>query len=188
MNETDKRILYLGVKTRIIGDFVIKAPIRTHSNGFQISIFLENGEYKIEVVKASGNYEALQERYTKYSKTNDANNILPEEDTLKEYIRLFQNIESIGAYNYGIKKILYQDTMDISWYIGEPIFRNLEEILSIIKHPPVQPKRLLSQKDFSDIVLLSKIMPNAIIPYSFYRVAMRFYKKVNIVWRIYIFI
>lgn len=29
-------MIYFGIKARIIGDFVLKEPIFTHSNGYQI--------------------------------------------------------------------------------------------------------------------------------------------------------
>ena len=56
-------MIYFGIKARIIGDFVLKEPIFTHSNGYQISIFIEESQYKISVIKSVPDKSPLQIHY-----------------------------------------------------------------------------------------------------------------------------
>lgn len=171
MSSSIDKLLYLGLKAEIVGNFALKEPIVTHSKGFQISIFLEDGVYKISLIKNIENNETLKYKYDKVS------NLLtfPEDKDMFEYIRLFQNIESIGGYNYGIKKIRYQDTLEIAWYEGNQLFQNLEPILSAKRKFKSPRKKLLSKSNLSSILLLDRVMPDAKIPYSFYREASNFY-------------
>ncbi|MDE7421187.1 MAG: hypothetical protein K2N35_13360 [Muribaculaceae bacterium] len=173
MSSSKDIFLYFGLKAEIEGNFALKEPIVTYSKGFHISIFSEDRVYKISLIKNIDNNEALKYKYDKDS------NLLtfPEDKDMIEYIRLFQNIESIGGYNYGIKKIRYQDTLEIVWYEGSQSFQNLEPVLSAKRKFTAPRKKILSKNNFSSILLLDRLMPDAKIPYNFYREASNFYDK-----------
>lgn len=173
MSSSKDKLLYFGLKAEIEGNFGIKEPIVTNSKGFQISIFLEDGVYKISLIKNIENNETLKYKYDKDS------NLLtfPEDKNIIDYIQLFQNIESIGGYNYGIKKIRYQDTLEFIWYQGNLLFQNLVPILSAKRKFKSPRKKFLSKSNLSSILLLERVMPDAKIPYSFYREASNFYDK-----------
>ncbi len=173
MSASKDKVLYLGLKAEIEGNFSLKEPIVTHSKGFQISIFLEEQVYKISLIKNIENNDGLKYKYDK--ETNVLT--IPDNKDMIDYIRLFQNIESIGGYNYGIKKIRYQDTLEIVWYEGNQLFQNLEQILSAKRKFKSPRKKLLSQSNLSSILLLERVMPDAKIPYNFYREASNFYEK-----------
>lgn len=173
MLEDNDKVLYFGLKAEIEGNFVLKEPITTHSKGFQISIFSEGEVYKISLIKNIENNDALKYKYDIESNLFT----IPDDKDMIEYIQLFQNIESIGGYNYGIKKIRYQDTLEIVWYKGNQIFQNLEPILSAKRKFTAPKKKLLSQNNLSSILLLERVMPDAKIPYNFYREASNFYDK-----------
>lgn len=173
MSASKDKVLYFGLKAEIVGNFSLKGPIVTHSKGFQISIFLEENVYKISLIKNIENNDRLKYKYDKET------NVLtfPDDIDMIDYIRLFQNIESIGGYNYGIKKIRYQDTLEIVWYEGNQLFQNLEQILSAKRKFKSPKKKLLSKSNLSSILLLERVMPDAKIPYNFYREASNFYDK-----------
>lgn len=171
MTSNDK-ILYFGIKVNIVGDFCLKEPIISYTNGFQVSIFIEKGVYKISTIKLVGENDALKIKYT--INTEKTNYVVPDESAYKDYIQLLQHIEALGGFNYGIKKILYQDTIEICWYLGNPFFQDLEPILSLFKQKKEHQKKILSQSNLSSILLLNKIIPEAVIPYNFYREANRY--------------
>jgi len=173
MSASKDKVLYFGLKAEIEGYFFLKEPIVTHSKGFQISIFSEGEVYKISLIKNIENNDALKYKYDKKS------NLLtiPDDKDMIEYIQLFQNIESIGGYNYGIKKIRYQDALEFVWYEGNQFFQNLEPILSAKRKFTAPRKKILSQNNLSSVLLLERVMPDAKVPYNFYREASNFYDK-----------
>lgn len=166
MELSTERILYFGVKADIIGDFCLQDSIVTRTQGFQITIFKEDDRYKITLIKRVGNNDAL--KLENVCKGNSVT-ALPEETAYLDYIQLFQRIESIGGFNYGIRKILYQNTLEFSWYLGDQQFGDLSTVLSAQKQYNQPKRKLLSQTNLLSIVRLQRIMPEAIIPYNFYR-------------------
>lgn len=166
MDVPEGKILYFGVKASVIGDFCLKAPIITRTQGFQTTIFIEDGCYKIMLIKRVGNNDAL--KLENVCKGNSVT-VLPEETAYLDYIRLLQRIEAIGGFNYGIRKILYQNTLEIFWCFGDRQFGDLITVLSAKKQYDQPKRKLLSQTNLSSIILLQRIMPDAIIPYNFYR-------------------
>lgn len=168
-------VLYFGVQAVVVGDFYLKAPISTHTHGFKVFISIEDGVYKILLLKKVDAFDRLKIKgiiNNEYSLF-----LVPEEKAYDNYIQLLHHIEAIAGFNYGIRKILYQDTLELLWYVGNPVFENLTRI-SIAKQQFKQPKlRFLSESNLSSIVLLERVMPEAIIPYNFYREAMNYLTK-----------
>lgn len=161
--------LYFGIKAHIIGDFVLTKPISTHYSGFQVSIFIEDDFYKISLIKQVSKDNSLKIKYK--GKIDNLTPVAPEEADYAEYIDLLKHFEALGGFNYGIKKILYRETLELIWYIGDEIFQNLKPILSFENIIPQPKKKILSASNLSSIFLLHKIIPNGIIPYNFYREA-----------------
>ena len=162
-------MIYFGIKARIIGDFVLKEPIFTHSNGYQISIFIEESQYKISVIKSVPDKSPLQIHY-KISEEYTGPTA-PDESCYADYIKLLQDIEALGGLNYGITKIFYKETLELCWYSGKDVFQDLKIICSLEKQYNPPKKRLLSQSNLSSILFLNKQIPNAKVPYTYYREA-----------------
>lgn len=162
-------MMYFGIKAIIIGDFVLKDPIFTHSNGFKIFIYFEDGNYKISVIKSIPENSPLQLHYKISEEFKGP--IVPDEKAYVDYIRLLQDIEALGGLNYGITKIFYRETLELSWYSGKEVFQDLKVICSLKKHYNIPKKKILLQSNLSSIVFLNKQIPNAKIPYTYYREA-----------------
>lgn len=174
INTPNDKLLYFGVKATVVGDFCLKEPITTHTQGFLVSLFVEDGAYKISIIKRVGNNDAL-----KLENVHNGDSIvsLPEETEYLDYIKLLQRIESIGGFNYGIRRILYQSTLEISWYYGGQVFENLITVLSLKKQYNQPRRKFLTQSNLSSITLLQRVMPDAIVPYNFYREALNYLKR-----------
>lgn len=162
-------MMYFGVKALIIGDFALNEPIFTHTNGFKVSIFIEDGKYKISVVKLIPPKSPLQIHY-KIS-GDYSGPITPDESAYADYIRLLQDIEALGGFHYGITKIFYRETLELCWYSGKELFQDLNVICSLEKHYNPPKKKLLSQSNLSSILFLNKQIPYAKVPYTYYREA-----------------
>ena len=161
--------MYFGVKALIIGDFVLNEPIFTHTNGFKIFIFLEDGGYKISVIKLIPEKSPLQLHYKISGEYKGP--IAPDEKAYADYIKLLQDIESLGGLNYGISKIFYRETLELCWYSGKDVFQDLKIICSLKKQYNPPQKRILSQSNLSSILFLNKQIPDAKVPYTYYREA-----------------
>lgn len=162
-------MMFFGVKALIIGDFALKEPIFTHSNGFKIFIFFEDGGYKISVIKPIPEKSPLQIHYKISGEFTGST--APDEKAYADYIRLLQDIEALGGLNYGITKIFYRETLELSWYSGKEVFQDLKVICSLKKQYNAPKKKILSQSNLSSIVFLNKQIPNAKVPYTYYREA-----------------
>lgn len=161
--------MIFGVKALIIGDFVLKEPIFTYTKGFKISIFQEDGNYKISIIKPIPENSPLQIHYR--ISEGYKGPVAPEESAYEEYIRLLQDIEALGGFHYGIIKIFYRETLELCWYMGQDLFQELCELCSLRKQYNPPKKHILSQSNLSSIVFLNKQIPNAKVPYTYFREA-----------------
>ncbi|MEY8685726.1 hypothetical protein AB9N12_06140 [Bacteroides sp. AN502(2024)] len=159
--------IYFGVKAVILGDFVLQCPICSYSDGYQVSIFIEDGTYKISLIKLLPNGSPLQIRY----KNDSSYPIAPDESVYRDYIKQLQQIEALGGFHYGITKILYRETVELTWYTGKDIFQDLNIVYSMKKQYKSPKKKLLSQSNLSSILLLERLIPDALIPYNYFREA-----------------
>lgn len=162
-------ITYFGVKAVIKGCFVLKEPIKAYNNGFEISLFIEGDCYKISIVKKLSNESPLSLRYNESSGGADIQ--IPDESYYRDYIQQLQSIESIGGYHYNISKIYYKETLELMWFSGEEMFKNLEVIFSVRRRYKPHQRKYLSQSNLSSILLLNRIIPDASIPYNYFREA-----------------
>ncbi len=161
--------LYFGVTANILGDFILRKPICTHYNGFQVTIFFEDGFYKISLIKRVSTDNSLKIKY--HGDLTKLKPVAPQESDYVEYIDLLKHFEALGGFNYGIKKIDYREKLELSWYIGKEIFQDLKCILSFSQKYKLPKKKVLSESNLSSIFLIKKYIPEALIPYNFYREA-----------------
>lgn len=161
--------MFFGIKALIVGDFILKEPICTYAKGYKVSIFIEDGKYKISVIKLIPNDSPLQIHYKVSGEFTGP--IAPDESTYEDYIKLLQDIEALGGLNYGITKIFYRETLELCWYTGTDIFQNLNLICSLQRKYTPSKKKVLSQSNLSSILLLKKLVPEAKVPYTYYREA-----------------
>lgn len=167
--------LYFGITTTIIGSFHIDQTVTTHYKGFQVSIFEENGTYKISFIKRVTRDSPLQIKYR--GKANDLKPVVPDESDYADYLDLLKHFEALGGFNYGIRQVDYRETLQLTWYIGGDVFQNLEPILSFSKVYPKPKLKRFTQSNLSSIFLLHKIIPEGIIPYNFFREASEYYNR-----------
>lgn len=169
LHSHQNKLLYFGLKTEIQGNFRLKEPIKTHNNGYEISLYKENNIYIISIIKRISNDSPLSLRY---NVTNGCHTVeIPDESAYSDYIKQFQLIECLGGYHYEISKIFYKESLELIWYYGGEIFKNLKIICSIRKKITPPKKKFLSQSNLSSILLLNQIIPDANIPYNYYREA-----------------
>ena len=162
-------ITYFGLKAVVKGDFILEEPIKAYNKGFEISLFIEDGVYKISIIKKISKDSPLSLKYNEVNQGADI--IVPDESNYRDYIQLLQSIESIGGYYYNVSKIYYKDTLELIWLSGEEMFKNLELEFSIRKRYKPHQKKVLSQSNLSSILLLNRIIPDASIPYNYFREA-----------------
>lgn len=162
-------ITYFGLKAVVKGDFILKEPIKAYNNGFEISLFIEDGVYKISIIKKISKDSPLSLKYNEANQRADI--IVPDESNYRDYIQLLQSIESIGGYHYNVSKIYYKETLELIWLSGEEMFKNLELVFSVCKRYKPHKKKILSQSNLSSILLLNRIIPDASVPYNYFREA-----------------
>lgn len=167
--------LYFGISSTIIGDIHIDNTVTTHYKGFQVSIFDENGTYRISFIKRVNSDSPLKIKYS--GNTNNLQPVVPDESAYAEYLDLLKHFEALGGFNYGIREVNYRETLQLTWYIGGAEFQNLEPILSFSKLYPKPKLKQFTQSNLSSIFLLHKIIPEGIIPYNFFREASEYLNR-----------
>lgn len=165
----NEAVNYFGLKAVIDGDFILTRNIKSYKNGFEISLFIEDGVYKICIIKKITKDSPLRLEHKIHNGAYSV--IVPAESNYTDYIKLLQSIESIGGYHYGISKIYYKETLELIWLSGNEAFKNLKIECSVRKVYKPHKKKILSQNNLSSILLLDKIIPDANIPYNYYREA-----------------
>ena len=76
-------IPYFGLKAVVKGDFILEEPIKAYNNGFEISLFIEDGVYKISIIKKISKNSPLSLKYNEANQGADI--IVPDESNYRDY-------------------------------------------------------------------------------------------------------
>lgn len=116
MDYGKRLVLFFGVQAEVIEDFCLKEPITCFSKGFQVKLFIEDGVKKLSLIKAVGNNSDLNIKVT--IQNGESSYLIPEEESYNDYINFIKRIESIAGFNYGVKKVLYNSTLELNGIMG----------------------------------------------------------------------
>ena len=88
---------------------------------------------------------------------------------------IFLNIEVYGGFQHGIMKVYYNEYLDLSW-----IDKVKNEVLfSMRKSLNKQKKVLITSDNFSKLMFDRTFIPEAKVPYNFFREANRYLDKLD---------
>lgn len=88
---------------------------------------------------------------------------------------IFRNIEVYGGFQHGIMKVYYNEYLDLSWTDKA---KN-ELLFSMRKSLNKQKKVLITSDNFSKLMLDKTFIPEAKVPYNFFREANSYLDKLD---------
>lgn len=168
------------IKTSVSGCFLLRTPIKTIYRGrYLVELFIEDSQYKISISKVLGEKDQLNPKLR--GNLEEMAVVLPPEESYIDMINIFQIIESIGGYHYGISKIFYQEELEFQWRQGFSLDNIGKRLFGGSKTIAKEKSHFLSEKNLSSILFLHKLVPEAEIPYSFYREGSNYFQSQNYV-------
>lgn len=161
-------------KTVIEGNFVVKEPIQILYCLHKIDLYLEGGMYMLSVSKEINmEHSDLVELSRNGGKASFATNINKYLDS--KMLDIFRNIEVYGGFQHGIMKVYYNEYLDLSW-----IDKAKNKVLfSMRKSLNKQKKVLITSDNFSKLMSDKTFIPEAKVPYNFFREANSYLDKLD---------
>ena len=161
-------------KTIIDGNFALKEPVQILYCLHKISLYLEGGMYMLSVSKEiSIEHSDLVE----LSKNGENKSFTMNVDKYLDsrVLDIFRNIEVYGGFQHGIMKVYYNEYLDLSW-----IDKAKNKVLfSMRKSLNKQKKVLITSDNFSKLMFDKTFIPEAKVPYNFFREANSYLDKLD---------
>lgn len=137
-------------------------------------MYIENGTYMLSVSKKiSIEHSDLVELSRNGEKASFTMNIDKYLDS--RMLDIFRNIEVYGGFQHGVMKVYYNEYLDLLW-----IDKAKNEVLfSMRKSLSKQRKVLITSDNFSRLMLDKTFIPEAKVPYNFFREANSYLDKLD---------
>lgn len=161
----------LEARALIIGNFTLSAPLKASYRGYEVAIFIENESYYISVTKRVTDYQPYITKYHKEDKSFQ----LTDCEIYNDLIDYLQYIESAGAFNLEIEKVIWQEPI-ISWVPENEAEMGIMPILSHQKLFQKQRKpKLLQWDNIHNLVIYKNRIENLVIPFQYFRIARNYF-------------
>lgn len=165
------------VSAKMYGEFILKESIIVKSYPYDFMIFYEKGSYYISISKKVIDYELY------ITKCQDCNGIpqftLTISEIYEDMIEWLQYIESMGAFNFGVKKIDWEEPK-ITWIPECDAEYGIMPLLSHQQKKESQDRfKLLKESNLQNIVIYRRILKEIYIPFTYFRQGRVFFDKQN---------
>lgn len=167
----------LQICAEIEGSFILKDKVETRLYPYEFSLFLKEGKKFISVTKPVKDYIDYAPKV--YNKDGGLYIEATKPDIYNDMEEWLNYIEAMGAFNFGVSKIKTEE-LEVTWICETEEEKGSIPIISLKrgKLDRETPKNI-SSKTLSNIVVYRKMLPNAHIPFSYYRQAQSFFDKSN---------
>lgn len=167
----------LQICAEIEGLFLLKDKIEAKVYPYEFLLFSENGRFYISITKPVKDYiKYLPKLYIR----NDVTHIEPTNpkayNDLKDWLYY---IEAMGAFNFEVSKI-HIDELEVNWIYENDKEKGLIPVTSFkVTIPKRKAEKYIHQRNLSNLVFFRKMLPEAHIPFSYYRQACVFFNERN---------
>lgn len=159
----------------IEGLFILDKPVNAKLYPYEFSIYEENSKRYISISKPITNYQEVAPRL-------DVNNgvatiVATKYEAYKDMEQWLVYIEAMGAFNFEIERI-HIDELEVKWICETTEELGTIPVLSLKRHrEDKKANKHLRDSNLSNLVLFRKTLPEAYIPFSYYRQARNFFFK-----------
>jgi len=165
----------LQICAEVEGHFMLKDKVSTKLYPYEFSIFEKQGKKYISVTKPVDNYMEYAPRL--YKKNGQLSIELTKEGIYRDLLEWLFYIESVGAFDFEIQKI-HKKELEVNWICETDDEKGLIPILSCQwKLKTSKPGKYVSNEVLSSLVWFRKTMPEAHIPFGYYRQGVCFFEQ-----------
>ena len=159
----------LQICAEIEGYFLLKDRIDAKLYPYDFSIFSKGGKHYISVTKPVNDYMEFA------PKVYNKNGILNIEATKPEIYKDMEDwlcyIEAMGAFNFEVSKI-HTDELEVNWIYESEEEKGSIPITSLKRNKQKrEAEKYISNNNLSNLVIFRRMLPEAYIPFSYYRQA-----------------
>ena len=163
------------VSVKIYGKFILKESIAVKLHPYDFKIFLEGGFYYISISKKVIDYKPY---ITKYQDCNGIKQLtLTASEIYEDMIEWLQYIESMGAFNFGVENIDW-DEPKITWITECEEEKGIMPLLSHQRKKDNQNKsKQLKESNLQNVVIYRRVLKDIYIPFTYFRQGREFFDK-----------
>lgn len=167
----------LQICAEIEGLFLIKDKIEAKLYPYEFLLFNNESRFYISITKPVNDYiEYVPQLYVKDGITH----IKPTNPLIyKDLVDWLCYIEAMGAFNFEISKI-HIDELEVNWICENDEERGQIPITTFkTKRQERKAEKYIVNNNLSNLVIFRKMLPEAHIPFSYYRMGHRFFEECN---------
>lgn len=172
-----KNQMKLQIRAEIEGSFILKERIDTKLYPYDFSIYSKDGKRYISITKPIKDYSGYEPKL--YVKNGLLNIEATKNGIYKDMEEWLYYIEAMGAFNFEISKI-HIDELEVSWIYENDDEKGQIPIVSLKRNmEDKKATKCVTNNSLSNIVLHRRLLPDAHIPFSYYRQAKVFFDVRN---------
>lgn len=161
----------------IEGHFLLKSKVEAKLYPYHFEIFEKEGRYFIRITKSVKDYMDYIPKL--YEKDGIVHIEATKSEIYKDMEEWLYYIEAMGAFNFEVTKI-HIDELEVKWICETEDERGLIPIISLKRNKEkFNDRRFLMDRNLSNLVFFRSMMPEAYIPFSYYRQAKTFFDSDN---------
>ncbi|MBM6660185.1 hypothetical protein [Marseilla massiliensis] len=161
----------------IEGHFLLKSKVEAKRNQYDFEIFEKEGKYFISITKPVKNYMDYAPKL--YVKDGVIHIKATKPEIYKDMAEWLYYIEAMGAFNFEVTKI-HIDELEVKWIYETEEEKGSIPITSLKRNKKKhKASKYLSDRNLLNLILFRKMLPEAHIPFSYYRQAKTFFDNDN---------
>lgn len=167
----------LQICAEIEGRFLLRSKVEAKLHPYHFEIFKNGEKYFISITKPVVNYiDYAPKLYVKDGITHMEATKLEIYKDMEEWLYY---IEAMGAFNFEVVKI-HTDELEVKWIYETEEEKGTIPITSLRRNKQERKaSKYLANSNLSNLILFRKMLPEAHIPFSYYRQAKVFFDNDN---------
>lgn len=167
----------LQICAEIEGNFLLKDRVDAKLYPYVFSIFSKEEKRYISVTKPVKDYSEYAPKM--YNKDGILNIEATKQEIYKDMEEWLYYIEAMGAFNFEVSKI-HIDELEINWIYESEEEKSTIPITSLKRNKQKRDaEKYVSSNNLSSLVIFRRMLPEAHIPFSYYRQAKTFFDDNN---------
>lgn len=167
----------LQICAEIEGLFLLKSKVEAKSYPYHFEILEKDGKYFICITKPVTDYMDYVPKL--YVKDGIVHVEATKSEIYKDMEEWLYYIEAMGAFNFEVAKI-HIDELEVKWIYETEDEKGLIPITSLKRNKQKsKASKYLANRNLSNLILFRKMLPEAHIPFSYYRQARIFFDNDN---------
>ena len=163
------------IKAEIEGNFLLSKTVSVKLYPYDFAIFVDKGKRYICITKPIANYKDVAPKF--YLKDGVPNLETTKPEAYKDMKQWLYYIEVMGAFNFEVKKI-HIDELEVKWIYETEEEKGSIPITSLGRNRVREtPVKNISNSNLSNLVVFRKRLPDAYIPFDYYRQARNFFNE-----------